>query len=126
MSGKRYARFIEEKRDELTLRDYLAIDRTLLANERSFLSYVRTAATLLIASITLIKFFPEGWIQTSGEFMLAATAVVFIRGLIRYKAAQHVIAELEDLHEESEETSHGRVATRFLKMSKGLVSVFYK
>ena len=45
--------------DELILRDYLARDRTALANERTLLSYIRTAIALLAAGGTLLKFFPE-------------------------------------------------------------------
>src|SRR4030095_4329956 len=32
----------------LSLNDYLAIDRTVLANERTLLSYTRTALTMLV------------------------------------------------------------------------------
>jgi putative membrane protein len=51
-----YERF---QQGELTLRDELAIDRTRLANERTFLAYVRTAMMLLIAGGTAIKLFGD-------------------------------------------------------------------
>jgi len=40
-----YDRF---RRDELILRDVLAIDRTILSNERTVLAYLRSALTLFI------------------------------------------------------------------------------
>ena len=40
---------------DLILRDYLAFDRTKLANERTILSYLRTSIMLFATGITLIK-----------------------------------------------------------------------
>ena len=48
-----YARF---KEDELILRDYLAADRTALANERTFLSYLRTGLAFGAAGVSLVHF----------------------------------------------------------------------
>ena len=62
MSGNHYSKYISEKSEELTFRDYLALDRTLLANERSFLAYLRTSITVFIAAISLIKFFDEPYL----------------------------------------------------------------
>ena len=39
-------------RDELILRDHLALDRTRLANERTLLAYLRTALMLMVAGAT--------------------------------------------------------------------------
>jgi putative membrane protein len=41
--------------EQLILRDHLALDRTRLANERTLLSYLRTALMLLVAGATAIK-----------------------------------------------------------------------
>lgn len=49
-----YDRFTAE---QLILRDLLAADRTVLANERTFLAYARTSLALVVAGITLIRFF---------------------------------------------------------------------
>ena len=42
--------------EDLILRDHLALDRTQLANERTLLSYVRTALMLAVAGATAVKF----------------------------------------------------------------------
>jgi putative membrane protein len=47
------------KSDELILRDHLALDRTCLANERTLLSYIRTAFMLIVAGATALKLFVE-------------------------------------------------------------------
>ena len=47
------------EREELELRDHLAIERTSLANHRTLLAYVRTAIVLVATGITLIKLFPD-------------------------------------------------------------------
>lgn len=44
---------------ELGLGDQLALDRTRLANERTFLAYLRAAILIGVSSITIIKLFPE-------------------------------------------------------------------
>lgn len=51
-----YSRYRPE---EMILRDHLARDRTALANERTLLSYARTAIALFAAGGTLLKLFPE-------------------------------------------------------------------
>ena len=42
---------------EFILRDWLALDRTVLANERTFLAYGRTSLGLFLSGVTLIKVF---------------------------------------------------------------------
>ena len=51
--------------DDMILRDHLAYDRTVPANERTFLSYCRTSITLLIAGGTLIKLLHEEVVMMS-------------------------------------------------------------
>lgn len=38
-------------KDKLIIRDYLALDRTKLANSRTLLAYIRTAAAVFAAGI---------------------------------------------------------------------------
>lgn len=71
--------------NEMTLRDALAFDRTILANERTLLAYFRSAMALLAAGITLLKFFPEDqFLQITGYVMFAVGMVVGIMGLYRF------------------------------------------
>jgi putative membrane protein len=69
--------YYKRYRDKLILRDVLAADRTQMANERTLLSYYRTALTLFIAGVSFIKFFDSiiivavGWIFTPLGFLVA-------------------------------------------------------
>ena len=47
------------KEKSLILRDHLAIDRTKLANIRTFLAYFRTALLVCASGISFIKIFPN-------------------------------------------------------------------
>ncbi len=76
-----YARF---RGQTLTLNDYLAIDRTVLANERTLLSYTRTALTMLVIGGTCIKFFDSLWIEIVGLTFLLLALAVFLIGWRRY------------------------------------------
>lgn len=72
--------------DDMILRDHLAYDRTVLANERTFLSYCRTSITLLIAGGTLIKFLHhEIYMLCLGIAVFTIGGVVFIFGVRRYR-----------------------------------------
>ena len=60
--------------------------RTSLANERTFLAYIRTALALLIFGMAAIKFFPDsvlivslGWIFMTGGVATLLWAVLHFR-----------------------------------------------
>jgi len=68
----------------LSLNDYLAIDRTVLANERTLLSYTRTALTMLVIGGTCLKVFDSLWIEIVGVVFLLLALATFIIGWRRY------------------------------------------
>jgi len=77
-----YDRF---QRDQLILRDELALDRTKLANERTLLAYVRTAIMLLVSGVSLLKLFPESFAAVSSGWVLNALGgAVAVTGLLRF------------------------------------------
>jgi putative membrane protein len=51
-----YKEFLEK---QLILRDYLAIERTILSNEATFLAYIRTSLTVAVVGITLYHLAPN-------------------------------------------------------------------
>ena len=74
---------LEQK--SLDLRDCLALERTSLANERTFFAYARTAIMVLITGVSAFKLFPGILII----FILGLAAVVlsvilFFVGLKKY------------------------------------------
>lgn len=48
--------FYEKYRDPMILRDQLAMDRTILSNERTFLAYTWTALSIVVVGASFIKF----------------------------------------------------------------------
>ncbi|MEZ4793309.1 MAG: DUF202 domain-containing protein [Gelidibacter sp.] len=69
---------------EVILRDYLAIERTRLANERTLLSYIKSSLYLLLGGITFLqlKNFPD--LKYLGISALVFSAIFFIIGIYRF------------------------------------------
>ena len=65
----------------------LARSRTILANERTFLAYIRTAIMLAVSGVTVIKLFAdELYFLISGIILLPVAVAAVVFGLIRYRA----------------------------------------
>lgn len=76
---------------QLTLNDHLAIDRTVLSNERTLLAYGRTALAMVIIGGSAIKFFSSPWMILLGVPFLAGAAAVMVWGLISYRRTQRFL-----------------------------------
>jgi putative membrane protein len=80
--------------EKVILRDYLAIERTRLANERTLLSYVRSSLYLLLGSIALYQ------LKEFQNFeYLALTALIFcilffIIGVYRFTLLKRSLKQL--------------------------------
>lgn len=86
-----YSKF---KKEDLELRDYLAIDRTILANESTFMSYIRTALTFLVVGISFIKFIELQIIEVLGWIFIPLGLYMFIIGLRRYMRIKNQISRI--------------------------------
>ena len=82
MAENPYERFQHE---ELILRDELAIDRTILANERTVLAYFRGALPLVIAGVTFLHFFEKGMLPYIGIVFIPCGLAVGAFGFMRYR-----------------------------------------
>ncbi len=82
------------KINELILRDTLAIERTKLANERTFLAYFRSSIFFLGTGVSIIhiNFFEE--VNYLGWFFVAASPLVFGIGLYRLITVRRSIANM--------------------------------
>lgn len=71
--------------EQIILRDYLALERTKLANERTLLSYIRSALYLLLGGIAIIQL--EGFesIKFLGHVSLVLTALLVLIGIYRFR-----------------------------------------
>jgi len=91
MENQPYARF---KGEDLILRDELAIDRTILANEATLLAYVRSALTLIIAGVTFIHFFDKGWLPWLGVAFVPLGLAMGLFGAWRFRRMQKAINQI--------------------------------
>lgn len=81
MASQPYARFQSE---EMILRDYLAADRTSLANERTLLSYIRTALAFAIGGASAIHFLSGITADSFGIILILVGLLTFAVGSWRY------------------------------------------
>ena len=82
----------------MELRDYLAIDRTILSNQNTFLAYVRTALTLFVGGLTFIKFFDQPIIAYIGWVFVPLGLATFLIGAIRYNRIRLVLNRIGRPH----------------------------
>lgn len=69
---------------ELVLREYLAIERTRLANETALLAYIRTGLYFLVAGSTLGQLVESEFWDLAGTPLIVVGFVIMTIGAIRY------------------------------------------
>lgn len=79
--------------NENYLRDHLAADRTIQANERTLLSYVRTALTMFVAGITFVRFFGAQTYVMIGYGFIPVSIIIMITGIYRYNRMRKIIKQ---------------------------------
>lgn len=72
-------------KEEIILRDYLALERTRLANERTLFAYIRTSLYLILAGLTLIQLNKFGSLEWIGIISLLSSGVFLFIGIYRYR-----------------------------------------
>lgn len=80
--------------EEIILRDYLAIERTRLANERTLLSYIRSSLYLLLGGIAFfqLKNFPD--FKYLALLALVFSAIFFVIGIYRFTLLKKSLKKL--------------------------------
>ncbi|AXP80645.1 hypothetical protein CJ739_1557 [Mariniflexile rhizosphaerae] len=95
--------------EEIILRDYLAIERTRLANERTLLSYVRSSLYLLLGGIAFfqLEIFPN--FKYLAFASLFFSALFFVIGIYRFtllkKSLKRLYYTFESTNESAKEES---------------------
>ena len=79
----------------LPLRDQLALDRTDLANRRTWLAYARTAMALFVAGASFLHFFGSTWMDVAGVLFLIAALPTVAIGWRHYRVEEQRLAVLE-------------------------------
>lgn len=73
-----------KNKDFIILRDFLALERTKLANERTLLSYIRASLYLLLGGIAILKLEGFEQIHFLGYISIALTVILLLIGLFRF------------------------------------------
>jgi putative membrane protein len=86
----------EPSRAKLSLTDWLALERTRLANERTFLAYFRTAFALLAGGLTIARLEVLQDIRGLGYVFVALAPLTLLVGVWRLyrvnkKIGQHYV-----------------------------------
>jgi len=86
MKIKELIRFTDEyqNKEDIILRDHLAIERTKLANERTLLSYIRTTLYLILGGIAFLGMKDLKEIKGLGYFSLSLSVIVLFVGILRF------------------------------------------
>ena len=66
-------------------RESLALERTKMANERTFLAFLRTGFVILAGGVTFLKIFPgDPWLSALGLFCLPLSGAMVLAGGLLY------------------------------------------
>lgn len=69
---------------DLVLREYLAIERTKLANETTLLAYIRTGLYFLVAGSTIGHLVATEFWKIIGTPLIVIGLIIMMLGLVRY------------------------------------------
>ena len=73
----------------------LAITRTVLANERSLLAYVRSALGCFLGGAGLLKFFGHPLYEIVGIVLIAFASALLFVGIRKYRTIKKVISDID-------------------------------
>ncbi len=82
----------------MDVRDELAIQRTVLANQRTLLTFFNASLALVISGLTLIKFFGGHIIYWFGLVLLPAGGLLGFYGFWNYIAHKRMIEKAYKKH----------------------------
>ena len=76
-------KYRNHRKEQLALGDVLALDRTRLANERTFLAYLRAAVMIAVSSVSIFKLLPDepilvaiAWVMLPISILLATVGTI--------------------------------------------------
>lgn len=98
---KKKLRLQEQKNREI--RDQMAKQRTIFANERTLMAYLRTAMTVSVGGFAAIKFSNDLYLEVIGFILIPFGILLGVYSFIRYRNKQRLI---EDHHQDYCQTSH--------------------
>ncbi len=73
-----------QNKERIILRDFLALERTTLANERTLFAYIRTSLYLILGGIGFVQLKDFENIRWLGFFSFGLSAILIVFGLVRF------------------------------------------
>lgn len=110
-----YGKDLSKKAQILEFADYLAIDRTVMANERTLLAYIRAGAGLLIAGLALIRFFKQthfDYYEIAGIASIVAAILLIVFGFRDFFHMRGFYAEVLEQQFREKQTEKDRNAAK--------------
>jgi putative membrane protein len=95
-----------QNRERIILRDFLALERTSLANERTLFSYIRISIYLVIGGIAFLKIEDLKPISWTGYISFGLSVFLLVYGVIRYRILRNRLQQFYrsiDFHKEQQE-----------------------
>lgn len=80
-------------KDKIILRDYLALERTKLANERTLLAYIRSSLYMILGGIAFLQLKDFEGIRWVGFVTLGISVVILLIGIYRYLQIKYRLSE---------------------------------
>jgi len=78
------------------MKDSLDVERTMIANERTFLAYIRTSLAMSAVGGTLIHFFSETSVRVLGVFFIVAAICMLGIGFHRFEKMRNTISPAKE------------------------------
>ncbi|MCX2742090.1 DUF202 domain-containing protein [Pontibacter anaerobius] len=93
---------VQEKKNT-EIRAQMAMQRTIFANERTLMAYLRTAMTVSVGGFFAIKLSDDLYLEVIGSILIPVGVILAIYSFLRYRYKQKII---EGHHQDYCPTSH--------------------
>lgn len=97
----------QQEKKNTEIRDQMAVQRTIFANERTLMAYLRTAITIIAGGIAAIKLSGHIYMEIAGVALLFIGVILSAYSFYRYVQKQKLIKRQR---EEFTQTSHHHAA----------------
>ena len=97
----------QQEKKNTEIRGQMAVQRTIFANERTLMAYLRTAITLIAGGIAAIKLSDHVYLEIAGVSLLFIGVTLTAYSFFRYRVKQKII---EQQRKDFSETSHHHAA----------------
>jgi len=103
-----------KNREKIILRDFLALERTTLANERTLFAYIRTSLYLILGAIAFLKMESLETVKWLSYLSFGLSFIMIVYGLLRYYKLKHKLQKFYNEDEmrvfEEEQAKENQVA----------------